>query len=306
MYENWINGGKASSNTRSIFQDQSNPIWNQIPVPPRRSVHDKTPLPKPLLKKLARERMESQRMITVTRKKLHTEEWRSPDFNDIAGSLIPRQASRPTNQPGTNIVPEICGYQAASLAKPLFILQPDLTENRFIQRQLIDWVLGRVTHSNNICQKCKSGLSRDHAIACSGARALLQQLSPLLDIYSPESLSLQGNLISTYIRTFAWINWKSRHVKMPDHFLLPMDQLGMELEGLELMHFPDHDLDDWYILAQRFTRRALYLLAESIVLIKQKCMGAEIAMPRIELPNTLLPELDPSDVADLHQHLLTN
>ena len=60
------------------------------------------------------------------------------------------------------------------------------------------------------------------------------------------------------------------------------------------------------VFAHRFTRRALCLLAESIVLIKQKCMGAEIAIPRIELPNTLLPELDPSDVADLHQHLLLN
>jgi hypothetical protein len=149
-------------------------------------------------------------------------------------------------------------------------------------------------------------MSREHAIECSGAGALLQQLSPFLDIYHPESLPLQGNLISLYIRTFAYIKWKSRHVKMPDHFLLPMDQLGLELEGLATMLLPDYDMVDWYILAQRFTRRALYVLAESIVLIKRVCVGAAISMPQIELPNILLPELDPSDVADLHQHLLTN
>ena len=149
-------------------------------------------------------------------------------------------------------------------------------------------------------------MSREHAVECSGAGALLQQLSPFLDIYHPESLPLQGNLISFYIRTFAYINLKSRHVKMPDHFLLPMDQLGLELEGLATMLLPDYDMDDWYILAQRFTRRALYVLAESIVLIKRVCVGAAISMPQIELPNILLPELDPSDVADLHQHLLTN
>ena len=83
----------------------------------------------------------------------------------------------------------MCKVQAVSLAKEMFFLQINLSESRFIiQKQLIDWSMGRVIFGGGKCHKCQQLLSRTHAIECSRAKEILQPLRPFLDIYDTRSI----------------------------------------------------------------------------------------------------------------------
>ena len=188
----------------------------------------------------------------------------------------------------------------------MFFLQIKLSESRFIQRQLIDWSMGRVIFGGAKCHKCQQLLSRTHAIECSRAREILQPLRPFLDIYDSRSLKVQGNIISTFIRTFNWIYWRSKRVKVPDRYLLPMDQLGLEMDGLATEHFTDLTAEEYCILGNRFTRRAVYLIAEAIIDIKRTCLNSDISMPVIKFPSPLVPEIDQLDHQELLPSLLMN
>jgi hypothetical protein len=65
-------------------------------------------------------------------------------------------------------------------------------------------------------------------------------------------------------------------------------------------HFTDLTAEEYCILGSRFTRRAVYLIAEAIIDIKRTSLNSNISMSAIKFPTPLVPEIDQLD----HQELL--
>ena len=57
-------------------------------------------------------------------------------------------------------------------------------------------------------------------------------------------------------------------MKMTDRYLLPMHQLGLEMEGFATKHFTDLTAEEYCILGTRFTRKAVYSIVIDIKLFE--------------------------------------